>query len=158
MAENRPRTYDVLGNVLKFHAFPEEVQNKYCLVEAIVPKGRGAPPNHHAGETEAFFMLEGEIAFHVDGREILARAGDHVAIPDGAVHAFAAVSETARVLILNAPGQMHDDFFTGVGQVLPEGATEPLPPSGPPDIPALVAFAAAKGMTVLAPDEAPAES
>ena len=76
-------------------------------------------------------MLEGEVGFMVNGEEFVAKAGDHVAIPDGALHAFSGVSERARMLILNAPGQMHDDFFTGVGRVLPEGATEPLPPEHP---------------------------
>ncbi len=154
MTDQRPRTYDVLGNVLKFHAFPEEVKGKYCLVEAIVPKGVGAPPNHHAGETEAFFVLEGEIGFMVNGEEFVARSGDFVPIPDGAVHAFSGISDRARVLILNAPGTMHDEFFTGVGTALPEGATDPLPPEGPPDVPALVAFAAEKGMTILVPEDA----
>ena len=155
MGETRHRTYDVLGIVMKFHAFPEEVQGKYCLVEAMVPEGRGAPPNYHAGETEAFHVLDGEIAFHVDGRDFVARAGDHVAIPDGAVHAFTAVSARARVLILNAPGLMHDAFFTGVGRPLPEGATEPLAPEGPPDVEALVAAAERAGMTLLLPEGAP---
>ena len=153
MSDTRPRTYDVLGNVIKFLAFPGEVQGKYCLVEAIVPKGVGAPPNHHAGETEAFHVLEGEVAFVIGDERILARAGDHVAIPDGAVHAFEAVSDRARMLILNAPGAMHEAFFTGVGKVLPEGSTEPLPPDGPPDVPALVAAAAEEGMTILVPEE-----
>lgn len=156
MTEPRPRTYDVLGNVLTFLAFPEEVQGKYCLVEAIVPKGAGAPPNKHAGETEAFYILEGEVGFMVNGIEFVAHAGDHVAVPDGAVHAFSGLSERARMLILNAPGTMHDAFFTGVGTPLPDGATEPLPPEGPPDVPALMAFAADQGMTIVAPDEASA--
>lgn len=154
MSEPRPRTYDVLGIVMKFHAFPDDVQGKYCLVEAMVPKGRGAPPNHHAGETEAFHVLEGEIGFMVDGKEFVAKAGDHVAIPDGAVHAFQAVSERARVLILNAPGHMHEAFFTGVGHVLPDGAMDPLPEAGPPDVGALVRAAEAQGMTILAPEGA----
>lgn len=154
MTAARPRTYDVLGIVMTFHAFPDEVQGKYCLVEAMVPEGRGAPPNHHAGETEAFHVLEGEIAFEVEGRRFIAGPGDHVAIPDGAVHAFKGVSARSRVLILNAPGLMHDAFFTGVGQPLPEGATEPLPPAGPPDVEALVALAASTGMTILVPEGA----
>ena len=156
MAEERPRTYDVLGNVLKFLTFPSESDGKFSLVEAIVPKGVGAPPNHHAGEAEAFYVLEGEIGFHLDGQDIVARAGDHIQIPDGAVHAFKGIAGTSRLLIVNAPGHMHDAFFTGVGTPLPDGATEPLPPEGPPDVPALVAFAASHGMTILAPEGAPA--
>jgi quercetin dioxygenase-like cupin family protein len=148
---DRPRTYHVLNILMKFHAFPEEVMGKYCLVECVVPVGAGAPPNHHAGETEAFFVLEGQVGFHIAGKDTVAGPGDYVAIPDGAVHAFQAVGDApARLLILNTPGQMHDAFFTGIGRVLPEGATD-MPAPSPPDIPAVLAQAEAAGMTILPP-------
>ena len=154
MGNARPRTYDVLGNVIKFLAYPDETDGKYCVMECIVPKGAGAPPNKHAGEMETFYVLDGEVAFHVDGEDILAQKGAFLTVPDGAVHAFSGVSEQSRLLILNAPGVMHEKFFTGVGTELPEGTTQPLPPSGPPDVPALVAKASSLGMTILAPDGA----
>jgi mannose-6-phosphate isomerase-like protein (cupin superfamily) len=58
---NRARKYSVLNILMNFHAFPGEVDNKYCLVECTVPVGAGAPPNHHADETEAFFIIEGQV-------------------------------------------------------------------------------------------------
>ncbi len=148
---DRPRKYDVLNILLQFHAFPGEVDGKYCLVEATVPVGAGAPPNHHAGETEAFFVLDGQIGFMVDGREFLAGPGDYVPIPDGAPHAFQAVGDRpARVLILNAPGHMHEAFFTGIGTALPSDQTD-LPQPSEPDIPAVMAKAQETGMTILVP-------
>jgi len=150
MAE-RPRTYNVLNILMKFHAFPSEVMDKYCLVEALVPVGAGAPPNHHAGETEAFYVLDGQIGFHVDGRDFVAGAGDYVAIPDGAIHAFRAIGETpARVLIFNAPGAMHDAFFSGIGEALPEGTMD-LPEPKAPDLAAVMARARETGMHIVAP-------
>ena len=148
---SRPRTYNVLNILMNFHAFPGETEGKYCLVECTVPVGAGAPPNHHAGETEAFYVLEGEVGFMVEGEERLARAGDFIAIPDGAVHAFEAVgSAPARMLILNAPGHMHEAFFTGIGEALPDG-TNTLPVPRHPDIPAVIAKATETGMTIVAP-------
>ena len=153
---DRPRTYNVLNILMKFHAFPSETMGKFCFVECLVPVGAGAPPNHHAGETESFYVIDGQIGFMVDGEEILAGPGDHVAIPDGAVHAFQAVGEKpARVLIINAPGNMHDRFFTGVGEPLPEGQTE-LPVPSEPDIPAIFAVAEEVGMTLVDPEQEPA--
>lgn len=153
MAE-RPRTFDVLNILMKFHAFPDEVMDKYCLVECLVPVGGGAPPNHHAGETEAFFILDGEVAFRIGETEKVARAGDHVPIPDGAVHAFQAVGDRpARLLILNAPGHMHEAFFTGIGTPLRESTTD-LPEPTAPDLPAVLASAKAAGMTIIAPAQA----
>ncbi len=147
-----PRKYDVLNILMTFHAFPDEVEGKYCLVECIVPVGAGAPPNHHAGETEAFFILEGEVAFMIDGQDKLARAGDFIPVPDGALHAFEAIGHApARMLILNAPGHMHAAFFTGIGKVLPEDQTT-LPTPSEPDISAVLMKARETGMTILAPN------
>lgn len=153
---DRPRTYNVLNILMKFHAFPAETMGKFCLVECLVPVGAGAPPNHHAGETEAFYVIDGQVGFMLDGKEILAGPGDHVAIPDGAVHAFQAVGDRpARILIINAPGNMHDRFFTGIGEALPENQTD-LPQPDEPDLPAVMAMAAEVGMTILPPTAAPA--
>jgi len=150
---DRPRTYNVLNILMKFHAFPSETMGKFCFVECLFPVGAGAPTNHHAGETESFYVMDGQIGFMVDGKEILAGPGDHVAIPDGAVHAFEAVGDKpARVLIINAPGNMHDRFFTGIGEPLPEGQTE-LPAPSAPDIPSIFAMAEEVGMTLVAPEQ-----
>jgi mannose-6-phosphate isomerase-like protein (cupin superfamily) len=85
---DRPRTYNVLNILMKFHAFPSETQGKLCFVECLVPPAAGAPSNHHAGEKDSFYVIDGQIGFMVDGKEFLAGPGDHVAIPDGAAHAF----------------------------------------------------------------------
>ncbi len=149
---DRARKFNVLNILMDFHAFPSEVDGKYCLVECVVPIGAGAPPNHHAGETEAFFILEGQVGFMIQGEERLAKAGDFVPIPDGAVHAFQAVGDTpARLLILNAPGHMHEAFFTGIGEALPDDQTE-LPAPSEPNIAAVVAKAQETGMTIMPPN------
>ena len=148
---SRPRTYNVLNILTKFHAFPSEVDGKFCLVECTVPVGAGAPPNHHAGETEGFFILDGQIMFVINGEERRAGPGDYVAIPDGAVHAFQAIGDSpARVLVLNAPGHMHEAFFTGLGSVLPDDQTE-LPSPGEPDIDVVLKVAGEVGMTIVGP-------
>ena len=151
---DRHRTYNVLNILTKFHAFPSETMGKFCFVECLVPVGAGAPPNHHAGETESFYVIDGQVGFMVNGQDILAGPGEHVAIPDGAVHAFQAVGDKpARILIINAPGDMHEAFFTGFGSPLPEGQTD-LPDPVEPDVPEIMAKAEAVGMTILPPPSA----
>lgn len=156
MSKSRPRIYHLLGNLLTFHAFPAETGDKYTLVEIQTAPGAGAPPNHHAGEDESFFVLEGQFEFHVDGQQITAVAGDFVKIPDGAVHAFTCTGQNAgRLICINAPGKMHDTFFTQAGDAMPDGTTQVPAPDGPPDIPAIMAVAEMAGMTILAPEGAP---
>ncbi|WP_373355908.1 cupin domain-containing protein [Pseudoroseicyclus sp. CXY001] len=152
---DRPRRFEALGILITFHAFPDEVMGKYCLIEAVVPPGLGAPPNHHAGETESFFVIEGEVDFMVDGTPQGVTAGGSVIIPDGAVHAFAAAGDSpARVMILNAPGKMHERFFTELGTKVTDDRTIPAPLAGPPDGAEIGRVAADVGMTILAPADA----
>ncbi|MEM6465202.1 MAG: cupin domain-containing protein [Pseudomonadota bacterium] len=135
ISNGRPRTFNVLNTLTKFHAFADETNGKYCLIEAVVPVGAGAPPHSHPGETEAFFVLEGQVKFlmgAIGPKEVIAKAGDFVAIPDGAIHSFVAIGDTpARLLVINAPGHAHAAFFTAVGEVMPDDANEPLPPIAP---------------------------
>lgn len=151
----RHRRYETLGILMTFHAFPDEVMDKYCLVDAVVPPGLGAPPNSHAGETESFVVIDGEVEFMIDGNVTQVGAGQSVVIPDGAVHAFSAKGDRpARVLILNAPGQMHAQFFTELGTPVMDDRTTPAPMDGPPDVAAVVAVAERVGMTIMAPSDA----
>jgi len=148
----RPRRVETLGILM---TFPDEVADRYCLVEGVVPPGLGAPPNHHAGETESFVVLEGEVEFMVAGETIHARAGDSVRIPDGAVHAFTATGPApARLMIVNAPGRMHAGFFTELGTPVADDRTQPAVPDGPPDVAHVVSVARKWGMTILPPAEA----
>lgn len=151
----RPRRYEALGILITFHAFPGEVSDKYCIVECVVPPGLGAPPNHHAGETETFFVMEGELEFMIGEEAIRAGAGQSVRIPDGAVHAFTAKGPSpARVMIVNAPGRMHEGFFTELGEPVDDDQTQAAPLDGPLDVARVVRIAEKWGMTIMAPANA----
>lgn len=147
------RHYDVFGLLISFRVLPEEVDGKFALMEAVVPPGLGAPPNSHAGETETFRVLDGEFIFLIDGEPVPARTGDTLVVPDGAPHAFRCTgSKPGRLLILNAPGRMHVDFFRGVGRPLADDSTLPEAPDGPPDMARVMQVAQATGMTLLPPE------
>ena len=151
----RARTYEAMGILFRFHAFPHDTMGKFCLVEAVVPPGLGAPANHHAGETEAFYVLDGAIAFTLDGEARHVRAGGFVSVPDGAVHSFQALGETpARILIVNAPGHMHEAFFTRTGHPVADATIAPQPQDGPPDVPRILSVATDVGMVIVPPTDA----
>ena len=84
------------------------------LVEVASTAGR-ATGLHTDPSDETFYVLEGELLFHVDGREYPAAAGQTLAIRRGVPHAFLVVSETARFLVMNTPGTQ-DRFFRAGGQ------------------------------------------
>ncbi|MHA3977461.1 cupin domain-containing protein [Halovulum sp. GXIMD14794] len=156
MNEARHRDFHLLGNLLHFHAFSDETNGAYTVVEARTAPGAGAPPNHHKGEQESFYVLEGEFGFMIDGVETRHGPGEMVVVPDGALHAFRCLSDSpGRVLILNAPGLMHDRFFSEAGEPVPAGTTE-FPAPKPVDVGAVMTVAEAQGMTIVPPEGAPA--
>jgi quercetin dioxygenase-like cupin family protein len=81
----------------------------FSLVEVAMESGR-ATGLHTDPCDETFYILEGELLFHVDGDELRAGAGETVGVRRGVPHAFIATAELTRFLVLNAPGT-HDSFF-----------------------------------------------
>lgn len=98
----------------------------FSLVEVAMPKGR-ATALHTDPSDETIYVLAGELLFHVDGREHRARAGATVAVRRGVPHAFLAVSDVARLLVLNTPGT-HDRFFRAAGFPASDGDFDNAPP------------------------------
>lgn len=115
-----------------------------------MPKGR-ATALHTDPSDETIYMLEGELLFHIDGQDRNARAGDTVAVSRGTPHAFVAVSETARFLMLNAPGA-HDGFFRAAGFPATDRDFENAPP---PNHERTMAAAGEAGIELLGPPPFP---
>ncbi len=84
------------------------------LVEVSSTAGR-ATGLHTDPSHETFYVLEGELLFHVDGVEHAAGAGDTVSVRKGTPHAFVATSELAKFIVLNTPGTQ-DGFFRDGGE------------------------------------------
>jgi len=75
------------------------------LLEVTFDPGSGVDPHFHKGHSDSFFVLEGELEFHVGDEVFLATPGSYVLAPPNVVHHFRNVSDTpARVLNLHTPG------------------------------------------------------
>lgn len=59
----------------------------FSLVEVVVPRGR-ATPLHRDPSDETFYVLDGELLFHVDGAEQRVAGGGTVSVRRGVAHAF----------------------------------------------------------------------
>ncbi len=116
------------------------------IVEVASTAGR-ATGLHTDPSHETFYVLEGELLFHVEGQEHPARAGDTVAIRRGVPHAFLVVSGTARFLVVNSPGTQERFFRAGGEPALSRDfATAP-----PPNLERTMAAARAHGIEFLGP-------
>ena len=116
------------------------------LVEVTSTEGR-ATGLHTDPSHETFYVLEGELLFHVDGEEHRALADETVAIRRGVPHAFLVVSPTARFLVMNTPGTQ-ERFFRAGGE---PALSRDFASAPPPDRERTMAAAAQYGVTFLGP-------
>jgi quercetin dioxygenase-like cupin family protein len=96
--------------------------------------GGGVAPHIHREHADAFYVLEGEMDFHVAGETVRASAGWFVLSPPGVVHGFQPGS--ARMLNFHAPGAPYvgrgdtydppEDGGKGEAVVVPPGEGERL--------------------------------
>ena len=146
------RTITLVGDVYRFMATGEDKGGKYAQFEAIVPPGGGPPAHFHTREEEGFYIIEGEIAFHIGDQRLIASAGMFANMPVGTPHSFKNESDRpARMLITMAPAGLEKGFFE-VGTPLPDGATTSLPPTKE-QIERLMAMAPKYGVHFLPPGQ-----
>ncbi|MBA3433638.1 MAG: cupin domain-containing protein [Actinobacteria bacterium] len=75
------------------------------LIDFAIRPGGGVQPHFHKGHSDSFYVLEGEVEFHVGDDVVHGSAGTYVLAPPRAVHFFRNVSnERAKVLNLHTPG------------------------------------------------------
>ncbi len=98
------RSIWLLGMLATFKAVSEETGGEYSLYELTVPPQLGALPHIHHRETEAYYVLDGEVEFLKGERTVRAGVGEFVFVPRGMVHGFTSVGqEPARFLGIVTP-------------------------------------------------------
>ena len=76
-----------------------------ALLEVVFEAGRGVDPHLHKGHSDSFYVLEGEVEFHIGDEVVQGRPGTYVLAPPNVVHWFRNVSDApVRMLNLHTPG------------------------------------------------------
>jgi mannose-6-phosphate isomerase-like protein (cupin superfamily) len=107
----------VLGELLTLKVPSRRTGGAYSLFEVVTQPWSGPPPHvQHRGD-EAFYVLEGEYEFLVDGNTLRAGSGSLVYVPKGALHAHRNVGEVpGRMLTTHTPGDLYEHFFENAGR------------------------------------------
>jgi quercetin dioxygenase-like cupin family protein len=106
--------------------------------------GFASPYHTHHREDESFYILQGEVAFVLDGNWQRVGAGAFVFGPREIPHGFKAVGDKpVHMLLLTTPGGF-EEFVTELAQPLEAPVT-------PPDIPKLIETAARYGIEIHGP-------
>src|ERR687897_77922 len=113
------------GGLATIKATGKETGDLYSIVEILEPQGAQAPFHLHRKEDEAFYVLEGEMTFHIGEETIKARPGSFVFGPKDVPHTYTVDSGPARLLFLLSPAG-----FEGFVEAISKPAkARTLPPS-----------------------------
>ncbi|RYG13933.1 MAG: cupin domain-containing protein [Burkholderiales bacterium] len=106
-AESQP--YD--AGSLRVIASSENTGGTFAVLELHEAGGYLTPPHVHPGMDESFYVLEGTLQLHMQGRTQTLGAGSYVFIPRGTPHAQGSADKNpVRLLATFTPGGF-DGFF-----------------------------------------------
>ena len=122
------KTVGIVGDIYRFLATGDETDGRFASFEATVLPGGGPPPHLHHREDESFYVIEGQITFHVGEETVQAGPGTSINIPTGNPHSFKNETDLpAKMLISFSPAGLEEYFFE-VGQPFTgESPPEPSP-------------------------------
>jgi quercetin dioxygenase-like cupin family protein len=90
-------------DTLRWVTGEEETAGAYAILERSAPAGARSPGHQHK-RSEAFYVLDGELTFTIDGRTSVARPGDYLIAAEMVSHGWENTGgREARVLIIFAP-------------------------------------------------------
>jgi len=119
----------IAGDINSILASKNDTEGTYSVVEAKVFPNGGPIPHIQTREHEGFYVLEGEITFTVEGKEIIAKTGTFVNVPPNVTHSFKnKTNHLAKMLIILAPGGL-ENLFVEVGDEVSDPTIKPLPMS-----------------------------
>lgn len=134
-----------LGLPTLIQASSKTTNGAFGLVENwSMPPGFASPYHVHHREDESFYVVEGEVAFILNGAWKRVGPGVFVYGPREIPHGFKVVGDAqARILILCTPAGF-ENFVLEMARPLDE-------PPAPPDMQKLIAAAARAGIDILGP-------
>jgi quercetin dioxygenase-like cupin family protein len=147
---SHPRAYWFWSDLVIIHVAGEETDERFSLVEFLMPPGDMTPLHVHRRDSQTTYVLEGEVTIWLPGES-------HVLGPGGCIHQPAGVPQTervtsagpARVLDVGSPAGF-ERFVAAAGEPA-TALTLPPPDRPPPDVELLTAIAAEFGIELLGP-------
>jgi quercetin dioxygenase-like cupin family protein len=131
------------GNVYTVKAGAETTNGALSVLESSIPPGSGPPLHVHTREDEAFYVLSGQLEFHVGDRRFIGNSGDFVFVPRGTPHRFKNRSvHVARTIFVYTPAGF-EKFFIAAGEPAVPGM--PIPKWGPAEFERATEIAARLG-------------
>jgi quercetin dioxygenase-like cupin family protein len=99
------RALRAFGDEIVIHLDGQDTDGTLTMWTGTLPRDGGPPPHYHLNEDEAFRVLEGQVAFLVNGEWREVGPGGSAFMPRGVVHTFKNVGDRpSQVLIMTTLG------------------------------------------------------
>ena len=119
-----------MAHTFSFLSTGEETGGAFSLIHCYFRKGFTPPPHYHKLEDESFYILEGEMDFHVGDKKIKAGPGELIVMPKNVPHHFELITDTAKALLLITPAGF-ETFFREFGRPAQTLDLPPIPTTNP---------------------------
>ena len=141
-----------VGLLATIKATKGQTGGRYTLVEILAPDGYGSVLHVHHQEDEGFWILEGELTFHVGDQTLKAHPGSFLFGPRDIPHSFTVDSGPARLLFILSPAGF-EDLVRDMGEPARSLTVPPQPeaPPGEAEMRQMAAIAARHGAEILGP-------
>lgn len=101
-----------MGGRIEVKIEGNSTNGEISVFDGSLPAGSGPEDHMHQTFSEVFYVLEGEFAFRVDGKEYIGRPGTAAYVPKGVTHSFKVLGTTpGRVLNYILPAGFENFFF-----------------------------------------------
>jgi mannose-6-phosphate isomerase-like protein (cupin superfamily) len=149
------RSLWVLGELVTYMVTSDQTGGAYSLFKVTTQPGGDVLPHVQHREDEAFYVLDGEYEFLVEGRTIRAGASYLLYVPKGTLHAHKNVGKgVGRMLVSQTPGGLYEHFIEEVGEEAPSKVVVPSVRKVSPEAARRIVPAAARhGIEIALPRE-----
>jgi quercetin dioxygenase-like cupin family protein len=135
------------GGLAVIRATAADTGGLMSIVEVTEPPGAETPLHVHHREDEGFWVLQGDVTFHVGDAVIEAHAGDFAFGPRDVPHRYTVGEAGCRMLFVCTPGGF-EDLVIAMSEPA-GGRTLPPPSDEAPDMERIAAIAEAYGCELL---------
>ena len=87
-----------------------EVEAGYCGKFLFVFDGQTCPPHRHQTKHETFYIVQGKVKMHFEGKITEMTAGDVLPVEPGKIHSFTGIGP-ALLLEVSKPCIIDDNYF-----------------------------------------------
>ena len=126
----------------------DDTADRLAILEAVVTRTSEPRLHIHHREDEAFYVLDGQLSFHVGETVLTAVAGSLAFAPMGIPHTFTVDIEPSRVLVITGPAGF-ERFVFELG--VPATSDEPPAWLAPPPAAVILPVAERHGIEIVGP-------